>query len=294
METDKAYITSKGFISIKGEDSIDFIQNIISNDIKKVTDNNTIFASLLTAQGKFLFEFIILKTKNIFLIECNGELIKDLFNKLYNYKLRSKVEIKIENDLVSIDIPFAKFKNLNINKLNLINYKNYLIFEDPRIKSTLARAIIEQPKIKEFLNDLDIVQSNEKYLLEKKLFDLGVPSKDIQKLQNQLFSLEANFLELNGIDQKKGCYIGQENTARMHLKNKINKRLFALQTISGKVKEEQKITLNNEEIGKVLINDLFPFGLIKINKDSKNLIIGRELKTETASIKINIPDWMLI
>ena len=294
METDKAYITSKGFISIKGEDSIDFIQNIISNDIKKVTDNNSIFASLLTPQGKFLFEFIILKTKNIFLIECNGELIKDLFNKLYNYKLRSKVEIKIENDLVSIDIPFTKFKNLNINKLNLINYKNYLIFEDPRIKSTLARAIIEQPKIKEFLNDLDIEQSNEKYLLEKKLFDLGVPSKDIQKLQNQLFSLEANFLELNGIDQKKGCYIGQENTARMHLKNKVNKRLFALQTISGKVKEEQKITLNNEEIGKVLINDLFPFGLIKINKDSKNLIIGRELKTETASIKINIPDWMLI
>ena len=294
METDKAYITSKGFISIKGEDSIDFIQNIISNDIKKVTDNNSIFASLLTPQGKFLFEFIILKTKNIFLIECNGELIKDLFNKLYNYKLRSKVEIKIENDLVSIDIPFAKFKNLNINKLNLINYKNYLIFEDPRIKSTLARAIIEQPKIKEFLNDLDIEQSNEKYLLEKKLFDLGVPSKDIQKLQNQLFSLEANFLELNGIDQKKGCYIGQENTARMHLKNKVNKRLFALQTISGKVKEEQKITLNNEEIGKVLINDLFPFGLVKINKDSKNLIIGRELKTETASIKINIPDWMLI
>jgi hypothetical protein len=178
--------------------------------------------------------------------------------------------------------------------LNLINYKNYLIFEDPRIKNTLARAIIEQHKIKEFLSDLNIELSNEKYLLEKKLFDLGVPSKDIQKLQNQLFSLEANLLELNGIDQKKGCYIGQENTARMHLKNKVNKRLFALQTISGKVKEGQKITLDNEEIGKVLIDDLFPFALIKINKDSKNLISDKELKTETASIKINIPNWMLI
>jgi folate-binding protein YgfZ len=294
METNKAYITSKGFISVKGEDSIDFIQNIISNDIKKVTDNNCIFSSLLTPQGKLLFEFIIFKTKNIFLIECNSELIKELFNKLYNYKLRSKVEIKIENDLISIDIPFIKFKNLNINKLNLINYKNYLIFEDPRIKNTLARAIIEQHKIKEFLSDLNIELSNEKYLLEKKLFDLGVPSKDIQKLQNQLFSLEANLLELNGIDQKKGCYIGQENTARMHLKNKVNKRLFALQTISGKVKEGQKITLDNEEIGKVLIDDLFPFALIKINKDSKNLISDKELKTETASIKINIPNWMLI
>jgi len=294
METDKGYITSKSFISIKGEDSIDFIQNIISNDIKKVADNNCIFASLLTPQGKFLFEFIIFKKKNIFFIECNSELTKELFNKLYNYKLRSKVEIKIEDDLISIDIPFVKFQSLNINKLNLINYKNYLIFEDPRIKNTLARAIIEQSKIKEFLNDLNIELSNEKYLLEKKLFALGVPSKDIQKLQNQLFSLEANFLELNGIDQKKGCYIGQENTARMHLKNKVNKRLFALQIINGRVQEGQKINLDNEEIGKVLIDDLFPFALIKINKDNKNLIANKELKTETASIKINIPSWMVI
>ena len=294
METNKAYITLKGFISIKGEDSIDFIQNIISNNIKKVTVNNCIFSSLLTPQGKFLFEFTILKIKNYFLIECNTELIKELFNKLLNYKLRSKVEIQVENDLISIDIPFIKFENLNINKFNVINYKNYIIFEDPRIKNTLARAVVEKSKIKEFLNDLNIELSNEKYLLEKKLFDLGIPSKDIIKLQNQIFSLEANYLELNGIDQKKGCYIGQENTARMYLKNKVNKRLFALQTISGIIKEGQKITLDNEEIGKVLIDDLFPFALIKINRDNKNLIINKELKTDTAIIKINIPNWMVI
>ena len=294
METNKAYVTLKGFISIKGEDSIDFIQNIISNNIKNVTDNNCIFSSLLTPQGKFLFEFIILKIKNNFLIECNDELIKELFNKLLNYKLRSKVEIKIEDNLISIDIPFVKFKNLNINKLNVINYKNYIIFEDPRIKNTLARAIIEKSKIKEFLSDLDIELSDEKYLLEKKLFNLGIPSKDIIKLQNEIFSLEANFLELNGIDQKKGCYIGQENTARMYLKNKVNKRLFALQIINGKVQKGQKITLGDEEIGKVLIDDLFPFALIKINKDNKNLIINKELKTNTAFVKINVPNWMVI
>lgn len=294
METNKAYVTLKGFISIKGEDSIDFIQNIISNNIKNVTDNNCIFSSLLTPQGKFLFEFIILKIKNNFLIECNDELIKELSNKLLNYKLRSKVEIKIEDNLISIDIPFVKFKNLNINKLNVINYKNYIIFEDPRIKNTLARAIIEKSKIKEFLSDLEIELSDEKYLLEKKLFNLGIPSKDIIKLQNEIFSLEANFLELNGIDQKKGCYIGQENTARMYLKNKVNKRLFALQIIKGKVEKGQKITLGDEEIGKVLIDDLFPFALIKINKDNKNLIINKELKTNTAFVKINVPNWMAI
>ena len=64
--------------------------------------------------------------------------------------------------------------------------------------------------------------------------------------------------------------------------------------INGKVKEGQKITLNNDEIGKILIDDLFPFALIKINNENKNLIIDKELKTETASIKINIPNWMIL
>ena len=294
METDKAYITSKSFISVKGEDSVDFIQNIISNDIKIVTDNNCIFASLLTPQGKFLFEFIILKKKNIFLIETNSELIKELFNKLYNYKLRSRVEIKIENDLISVDIPFEKFKDLNINKLNLINYKNYIIFEDPRIKNTLARAIIEQSKIKEFLNDLSIELSNEKYLLEKKLFDLGIPSNDMQKLQNQLFSLEANFLELNGISTKKGCYIGQENTARMFLKNKITKRLLPIKILSGNISANQKIFIENNEVGTILIGLPFPFALIKINNDHKGIIIQEKLKTLSGTIKITIPDWLKV
>jgi folate-binding protein YgfZ len=292
METEKAYVTSKGFVSVSGIDSPDFLQNIISNDIKKVTDNNCIFASLLTPQGKFLFEFIILKREKSYLIECNEELTKDLFDKLNSYILRSKVEIRIEKNLTSVDIPFLKFKELNFNNLNLINYKNYLIFEDPRIKNTLARAVIEQSKIKDFLNDLNIELSNKKYLFEGKLYKLGIPSKDINKLQNQIFSLEANFHELNGIDQKKGCYIGQENTARMNLKNKVNKRLFAIKIISGEVKEDQKITLENEEIGKIIIDGQFPFAIIKINKENKNSLINKELKTETSTIELNLPNWL--
>ena len=292
METDKAYIAAKGFISIKGEDSIDFLQNIISNDIKKVTENKCIYASLLTPQGKFLFDFIIFKKKNIFLIECNSELVKELFNKFYNYKLKSRVEIKIENDLISIDIPFKKFKNLNINISNLINYKNYIIFEDPRIKNTLATAVIEQSKIKEFLNDLSIELSNEEYFLEKKLFDLGIPSKDMQKLQNQLFCLEANFLELNGISTKKGCYIGQENTARMFLKNKITKRLLPIKILSGNILVNQKVFIENNEVGTILIGNPFPFALIKINNDNKRIILQEKLKTLSGTIKITIPVWL--
>jgi folate-binding protein YgfZ len=294
MKNVTAYITAKGFISVKGEDAVEFLQNIISNDIKKVTEKNCIFSSLLTPQGKFLFEFIILKNKNCFLLECDKGLLEELLTKLINYKLRSKVEIKIENDLLSIDIPSLIFNRININNLNSFNYKNYLFFEDPRIKKLSTRAIVKQDHIKEFLINLDIELSIEKNVLEKRLFNLGIPTIHIQKLQNQIFALEANLLELNGIDQKKGCYIGQENTARMYLKNKVNKKLFALEVIDGKIEEGQKITLNHEEIGKVLINELFPFGLIKINKENKDEIVNKNLKTETGSIKINIPKWMNI
>ena len=220
-----------------------------------------------------LVQFLVQKE-----IVCSPLQISEAVIQQFIYEMATQVNPRSQSRLIS----------------GLKSFFNYLIFEDPRIKNTLARAIIEQSKIKDFLNDLNIDLSNEKYLLEKKLFNIGIPSKDIQKLQNQLFSLEANFLELNGIDQKKGCYIGQENTARMHLKNKVNKRLFALQITNGKVQDGQKINFDNEEIGKVLIDDLFPFGLIKINKENKNLITNKELKTETATIKINIPNWMVI
>ena len=290
METNKAYITSKNFIISSGNDCQDFLQNIISNDIRKVTTENTLFTSLLTPQGKFLFEFIILKIENKYLIECNNELLNDLYNTLIKYKLRSKIEIKIEKNLVSIDIPLINFKNLNINNINSINYKNYLFFEDPRIKNTLARAIIYDSEINNFLTDLNLELTYEKCFYEKKLFSLGIPEKDIIKLQGRIFALEANYLELNAIDQKKGCYVGQENTARIFLKKKLTKRIFALDLISGDLFSEQKVFFDNIEAGKILIEDTFPFALIKL--ENLNKFINKVLDTETGKIKIKKPFFL--
>ena len=78
----------------------------------------------------------------------------------------------------------------------------------------------------------------------------------------------------------------------MNLKNKVNKRLFAIKIISGEVKEDQKITLENEEIGKIIIDGQFPFAIIKINKENKNSLINKELKTETSTIELNLPNWL--
>ena len=97
---------------------------------------------------------------------------------------------------------------------------------------------------------------------------------------------------MNGIDFKKGCYVGQENTARIKLKNKLSKRLLPIEVISGEVSGDEKIYNNDVEVGKVLINEEYPFAIIKYSNENfnKNSIF----KTKNGSIKIFIPKWLKI
>ena len=119
---------------------------------------------------------------------------------------------------------------------------------------------------------------------------LGVVPKNLNKLQNKIFGIECNYEELNGIDFKKGCYVGQENTARIKLKNKLSKRLLPIKIISGKVYDDEKIYNKDVEVGKVLINEEYPFALIKfLDKNFDKDII---FKGKNGSFKIFIPQWL--
>ena len=95
---------------------------------------------------------------------------------------------------------------------------------------------------------------------------------------------------MNGIDFKKGCYVGQENTSRIHLKNKLSKRLLPIEIINGKLKEGDKILINDQEIGKVLIDNSYPFALVKYLND--NFDPNAEYKSENSVLRINKPEWI--
>ena len=121
---------------------------------------------------------------------------------------------------------------------------------------------------------------------------LGIVPKNLNKLKNKLFGIECNFEELNGIDFKKGCYIGQENTARIKLKDKLSKRLLPIEIIDGQLDEDEKIYNNDVEIGKVLINQEYPYALIKYL--DKNFNKNQIYKNKNGSFKIFIPNWLKI
>ena len=294
MNIKNVYILDdRAILYINGEDTKEFLQNLISNDINKVSEANTCFTSLLSPQGKFLYEFIITKHKSGYLIDCEKSQADGLFKQLSIYKLRSKVEIlNLSNEFVVAAFSHEKFltfdKAQNIAGFTL-KYREDPIFLDPRNKQLGARLIINLEKLNLSLKKLDLHNANLKdyYSFSHKL---GIVPKDLNKLQNKLFGIECNYEELNGIDFKKGCYVGQENTARIKLKNKLSKRLLPINIVNGELTAGESIYYNENEIGKVLIDNGYPFALIKYLDENFN---GKsDFNTKEASIKIKLPDWI--
>ncbi len=292
----KVYILEdRAIIYINGLDAKDFLQNLISNDINKVSDNSSCFASLLTPQGKFLYEFIVIKHKLGYFIDCEKSQSEEIFKQLSTYKIRSKVEIlNLSNEFIVASFGYEKYLSIEGSKDILgftFKYREDPIILDPRNNELGARLIINLEKLYLSLKKLDLKNDKiENYYNQS--HKLGIVPKNLNKLKNKLFGIECNYEELNGIDFKKGCYVGQENTTRIKLKNKLSKRLLPIKVIEGKLSEDEKIYNNDVEIGKVLINEEYPFALIKyldinFNKD-------QIFKTKSSSFKIFIPQWLKI
>ena len=294
MNINNVYILEdRGILFISGADAKEFLQNLISNDINKVNEDSSCFASLLTPQGKFLFAFIIARHKSGYFIDCEKSQAKDLFKQLSIYKLRSKVEImNLSNEFVVAAFnreKFLKFEGAKDEPGYTIKYREDPILLDPRNKDLGARLIINLEKLYLSLKKLELKDSpiDEYYQLSHKL---GIPQRNMNELQNKLFGIECNFEELNGIDFKKGCYVGQENTARIKLKNKLSKRLLPIELIEGKLNQDDLIYNGEFEVGKVLISNEYPFALIKYLDDNFNQ--KNEFKSKNAKLKIKIPSWI--
>ena len=289
MEKDQIIILeNRGLISITGDDAKDYLQNIITNDINKVSKVNTIFAALLSPQGKYLFDFFVIKDKDGFLIDCDASFVEELISNLSKYKIRSKVEIKdISSNFVVGIINLDNFKEIQ-NELGVkeftIEYRESPIFVDPRDNSLGARIISPLEKLYLTIKKLNLkIVKNESYI--KKAFHKGIPIEGLSHLQNQLFGLEVNFEKFNAIDFKKGCYVGQENTARMKLKNKLRRQLMPIETHS-EIKIGDEIRYNNLLVGKILIDKPFSFALIKLFDPEISLFKDQTLKINSQNVKI--------
>ena len=267
MKKDQIFLLKdRGVLLITGPDSKDFLQNLVSNDVNKVTDTQSCFSSLLTPQGKYLFDFMIVKHKDGYFLDCELNQINGLINRLNVYKLNSKIEItNLSHKFQVTVISNEKFLSINNSKNQegaTIAYRDDPFFIDPRNKKLGARGIVNLEKLYLSIKKLELKLEDSKNYYELS-YNLGIAQINTKNLQEKIFGLECNFEELNGIDFKKGCYVGQENTARMKLKNKVRKKLFAIKS-NDKLKIGSDINFNSIKIGQIVIDEPYPFGLIKI------------------------------
>ncbi len=289
MEKDQIILLEdRGLISITGEDSKNFLQNIITNDMEKVDTYNSVFSALFTPQGKYLFEFFLIKSKEGFLLDCDYKFTGEIIDYLKKYKLRSNIEIvdKSTDYIVGI-ITLEKFheiQKIENKDTKTIIFRDSPLFIDPRNKKLGARFLSSLEKLHLLIKKLNLkIIKSEKYYAQA--HSIGIPVKGIEYLKDKLFGLEANLEKLQAIDFKKGCYIGQENTARMKLKNKLRRKLFPLQT-KQKLSLGDEINYGNSVVGKVLIAKPYPFALIKLYDPELSSFVNEELDFKNGKVKI--------
>ena len=284
-------LEDRGLVLVDGEDAKVFLQNIISNNIDKVDVSNSSFSAIFTPQGKYLFEFFIIKNKNGYLLDCHIELKDDLVKHLLKYKLRSKIVIEdVSSSHVVGIISKDKFKDIQeelSSKEKTVLYRESPCFIDTRLASLGARILSSLEKLHLTIKKLDLKIIDKSHYLKLNHKE-GIPVEGLKNLQNNIFGLESNFEELNAIDYKKGCYVGQENTARMKLKNKLRKRLLPVKS-NQSLKISDEIKFNDQIIGKILIGEQYPFALMKLFDPEFKIYSKKILKIKDTDVQILIP-----
>ena len=292
MEKDQIIILEdRGLITVEGPDAKDFLQNIVSNDVNKVSESSSVFSGIFTPQGKYLYEFFIIKNSEGFLLDCDSAFTEELIKHLLKYQLRSKVEIKdLSSSFVIGVISEEKFKEIQsevASKEKTILYRESPCFLDTRSTKLGARILSSLEKLHFTIKKLSLkIVDKSNYL--KTAHTEGIPIQGIKNLQDSLFSLESNFEELNAIDFKKGCYVGQENTARMKLKNKVRRKLIPI-IAKRALKLLDEIKFKNYVVGRVLIDGAYPFALIKLFEPGFSEFYKEDLKVNETDVQILIP-----
>ena len=296
-------LDDRGFVKINGDEAKSFLQNIVTNDIEKITDSLTLFSSIFTPQGKYLYEFFILKFEDGYLLECEKKVTSEII-KIFNfYKLRAKVNlIDVSKKYTNIIISLEKFKKitktqhmenstLSCEEGSTLSCENERIYVDPRSKNLGAKIITKIENIENIIKKLDLKKIDKKNYYEKS-FALGIPQLNLTKLKDKIFGIENNLDELNGIDFKKGCYVGQENTSRIKLRNKLRRRILPVQKISGEISENDIIKFNDKDIGKIIIDKPYSFALIKVVEPYLKEFANTELVCGKSKVKILKPEWI--
>ena len=288
-------LEDRGVLTVAGEDRRAFLQGLISNDIERAGNDRAIYASLLTAQGRFLHDFFIAELAETFWIDAEGARLEDLRRRLSLYRLRAKVTLASVTDHVVV----ALFGDKALARLALPEdpgraqpWAGGVAFVDPRLMRLGARAIVPKSAVGQIPGLGFSPGAREDYDAQR--FILGVPDGSRDLPVEKALLLENGFDELNGVDWKKGCYVGQEVTARMKYRSLVRKRITPVRIDGEAPPPGTPILLDGEEAGEMrTATSGRGLALLRLEAIEKADREGRLMTAGNASITPLKPAWAL-
>jgi len=224
-----ARLENRGLVAVRGEDARPFLQGLISNDVQRIDGDRAIHAAFLTAQGKFLHEFFVVPMGDALMLDCEAGRAADLVRRLALYRLRSKVAIE---ERTADHVVIAVFGEGARGALRLDGkagggapFAGGVVYGDPRLAAAGLRAILPRDGGEDALRGMDLAEAPFSAYDAHRLA-LGLPDGSRDMVVDKTILLEAGFDELNGVDWRKGCFLGQELTARTRYRGLVKRRLL--------------------------------------------------------------------
>ncbi len=294
-DTSAILLKKRGVLAVGGGDAREFLQGLVSNDLNRVSPECAVYAALLTPQGRYLHDFFIVEKDGGFLLDCEAERSADLLKRLKVYTLRSDVKIEDatgdyrvyvlsgENASSSTNIPGRRFDFAHRNA-----------YIDPRLAELGARALLPRDGAESALENAGFsLGKAEDY--ERLRLELGIPDGSRDMEVEKALLLENGFDELHGVDWEKGCYMGQELTARTKHRGLVKKRLMPV-TVDGPLPApDTPVMLGEAEVGTVASGlDTCALALLRLEAVKEAREQGEALRAGEARLTPHQPDWMKI
>jgi folate-binding protein YgfZ len=294
-EASFAPLDGRGVLSIAGEDRASFLQGLVSNDVAKAAAGRAVYAALLTPQGRYLHDFFLVERQDAFLLDCEAARLADLRRRLGLYKLRSKVSLA---EVGSDWRHYVAWGAGAVSAFKLVPepgaaapFAGGIAFVDPRLAALGLRVLLpastaDAPLAALGLRPAPIADYHRLRIAE------GVPDGSRDLVVERAILLENGFDELNGVDWNKGCYMGQELTARTKYRGLVRKRLMPVEVDGPLPEPGTPITLDGEEAGEMRSGlDGKALAMIRLEAFEKVRTEGKTLAAGEARLRPHKPAW---
>lgn len=220
-------LPARGVVELAGADRVAFLQGLVSNDVAQAAPGRAVWAALLTPQGKWLADFFVCARPDALLLECERAQAPMIAEKLIRFRLRSKIGLRDASNGFAVvagwgDAPMPEGAA-----------------PDPRLPQAGWRAVMPRGEYPDLSADYDTHR-----------LALGLPdAADMRAEQTVL--LEAGFDELHGVSWDKGCYMGQELTARTKYRGLVKRRLVPVRVDGALPAAGTPVTRAGVEVGEM-------------------------------------------